>query len=465
MKKGKHSIKFRITFWYTLIFSMILSMVFLTIYQLSQNYSIHDLESELIDETADMVENLEEEGTFYLEHADWTAFYDDNVMVSLYRQDGTFVNGVSPENFPEGIPFEEERSRKITSEQNIWLMYDYQYVLDSGEILWIRSIASYTYWTRILKKILWIFAFLFPLVVSFTTAIGYQILKKALFPIYSISDTAKDISNSVNLSKRIESSDIKDEFSYLIEAFNSMLATLEESFEKEKQFTSDVAHELRTPIAVIQSHCEYCLEDLALSEEVKEEIEIIYNKTKHISALVSQLLTIARTDKRSFQPENEEVNLVFLIETILEELEEKALKKKITLSFEKKLKEEDEIIHGDMMLLMRMIYNLVENAIAYGKEQGHVWIHLSKGYLTEDSVLDLEKDKKMILTIKDDGIGIEQEHLGKIWNRFYRVDKSRTGGESFGLGLSMVRFIVGIHQGSIDVKSTPGEGSIFTVIL
>ena len=92
------------------------------------------------------------------------------------------------------------------------------------------------------------------------------------------------------------------------------------------------------------------------------------------------------------------------------------------------------------MLLMRMIYNLIENAINYGINGGCVWVNLIKNQENTDII------------IKDNGIGIEKEHLDKIWNRFYRVDKSRSTGEGFGLGLSMVRFIVDIHGGSIAVK-------------
>ena len=105
------------------------------------------------------------------------------------------------------------------------------------------------------------------------------------------------------------------------------------------------------------------------------------------------------------------------------------------------------------MLLMRMIYNLIENAINYGINGGCVWINLIKNQKNTDII------------IKDNGIGIEKEHLDKIWNRFYRVDKSRSAGEGFGLGLSMVRFIVDIHGGSIAVKSKPEYGTTFTVSL
>ena len=297
MKTSKLSIKFRITFWYTLVFSLILALVFFYIYFLSKSYSVHDLQEELKDESADMLESLYDKSNRndILYNADWTKFYDDNVSISLYDKNSSFINGVSPEDFPDKVPFIKNKIRQIKSDKNIWLVYDYCYEESPEDSIWVRSIASYGHWSRILYNMLWIFAVLFPITVFISAFVGYHILKKALQPIYTISDMAKEISFSVNLSKRIETSNTHDEFSYLSDAFNSMIAKLEKSFEKEKQFTSDAAHELRTPISVIQSHCEYCLDELKLTDSVREEIEIIYKKTTYIGQLVSQLLTISRT--------------------------------------------------------------------------------------------------------------------------------------------------------------------------
>ena len=422
MKSSKLSIKFRITFWYTLVFSLILALVFFYIYFLSKSYSVHDLQEELKDESADILENLYDKSSRndILYNADWTKFYDDNVSISLYDKNSSFINGVLPEHFPDKVPFINNKVRQIKSDKNIWLVYDYCYEESPEDSIWVRSIASYGHWSRILYNMLWIFAVLFPITVFISAFVGYHILKKALQPIYTISDMAKEISFSVNLSKRIETSNTHDEFSYLADAFNSMIAKLEKSFEKEKQFTSDAAHELRTPISVIQSHCEYCLDELKLTDSVREEIEIIYKKTTYIGQLISQLLTISRTDKHSFKPQKEEVDLTLLIESVIEELQQKAAYK---------------------------------NAINYGINGGCVWVNLIKNQENTDII------------IKHNGIGIEKEHLDKIWNRFYRVDKSRSTGEGFGLGLSMVRFIVDIHGGSIAVKSKPGYGTTFTVSL
>lgn len=129
MKSSKLSIKFRITFWYTLVFSLILALVFFYIYFLSKSYSIHDLQEELKDESADMLENLYDKSNRndILYNADWTKFYDDNVSISLYDKNSSFINGVLPEHFPDKVPFINNKVRQIKSDKNIWLVYDYCY--------------------------------------------------------------------------------------------------------------------------------------------------------------------------------------------------------------------------------------------------------------------------------------------------------------------------------------------------
>ena len=115
MKTSKLSIKFRITFWYTLVFSLILALVFFYIYFLSKSYSVHDLQEELKDESADMLESLYDKSSRndILYNADWTKFYDDNVSISLYDKNSSFINGVSPEDFPDKVPFIKNKIRQI----------------------------------------------------------------------------------------------------------------------------------------------------------------------------------------------------------------------------------------------------------------------------------------------------------------------------------------------------------------
>lgn len=230
-----------------------------------------------------------------------------------------------------------------------------------------------------------------------------------------------------------------------------MLNHLEEIFLRETQFTSDAAHELRTPLSVISSHCEYCLEDLPLTEEIRAELIIIYKKAQSMSDLINQLLMIARAESGTYQLNLEEVDLDFILESILEELEEKASNHHIRLHLSNHT--EDSKIYCDVSLIIQIFSNLIENAINYNTEYGHV-----------DVILENESEGFRI-QIKDTGIGIAPDEIDKIWNRFYRVDASHSQVTGFGLGLFMVRWMVEIHHGKIEVQSIPDLGSIFTVYL
>lgn len=177
---------------------------------------------------------------------------------------------------------------------------------------------------------------------------------------------------------------------------------LEESFEKEKQFTSDVSHELRTPVSVIISQCEYLLENQSFAKEEKEEIFMILRQAKRMSKLTSEMLMIAREEMNESYT-MEEIDLGLLTELVIEELQEQSDQKKIKITLQK---DSEIYMKGDQTLLLRMMINLIQNAINYGKEDGHIDIIL-------------KEDENMIQgEVKDDGIGISEEHISKIWDRF-----------------------------------------------
>ena len=207
-----------------------------------------------------------------------------------------------------------------------------------------------------------------------------------------------------------------------------------------------MSHELRTPVAVIISQCEYLLENENLAAEEKEEIAVILKQAKRMSKLTSEMLMIARNEQDE-QHLMEKLDFGLLSELVIEELQTKAREKNIEISLQK---QDDLFMNGDQTLLLRMMMNLINNAINYGKTNGHISV-----------ILKAENDR-IVGEVKDDGIGISEEHLDKIWERFYRIDKSRSrenGGT--GLGLSMVRWIVSLHNGTIHVESIEGVGTSF----
>ena len=199
---------------------------------------------------------------------------------------------------------------------------------------------------------------------------GYFMLKRALKQVDRICDQVETISYGKDLTKRLLLPKARDELYELSQKFNQMFERLEQSFEKEQQFTADVSHELRTPVTVIISQCEYLIEDPTLEKGEKEEIMIILRQARRMSKLISEMLMIARGEmKESY--DMEEVDLGLLTEVVVAELQEQANKKKIQISVSNDL---DIKMMGNHTLLLRMMMNLVQNAISYGKEHGHIEI-------------------------------------------------------------------------------------------
>ena len=225
-----------------------------------------------------------------------------------------------------------------------------------------------------------------------------------------------------------------------------MLEELEEAFKREQQFTSDVSHELRTPVTVILAQCESMLQDPEIEEKQKVQVEIIEKKARAMARMISQLLLLSRADQGRQQIQKERLNLSELTQMAAEEQEVLAEEKDIRILTDI---QPDIYAQADESLYIRMLDNLISNAVSYGRKGGYV------------KVLLCEEGNMVRGAVEDDGIGIPGESLEKIWERFYRVDTSRTGQEHSGLGLSMVKWIVQAHGGEITVESREGKGSRF----
>ncbi len=313
--------------------------------------------------------------------------------------------------------------------------------------VWARGIYSLSTSDSVINFVTVISAVCFPLVLLLSALGGYLITKRAFRPVEHITQAANRISSGT-LSARLPDNG-KDEIARLAQSFNAMLDRLEDSFEREKQFTSDASHELRTPIAVILSEADYALSQND-SEEMLHAMRSIQAQGKKMSALVAQLLELTRADNHTLHLEMERVDLTTLCEAVAEELEGQARARGIVIRC---ALEPDIVLTGDQTLLTRMLMNLVSNAVAYGKKQGEVVIRLAR------------EPGEILLSVEDDGIGIAPEHLDRIFDRFYRVDPSRSAGQngSAGLGLSMVQWIAHAHGATVSVKSELGKGSIFEV--
>lgn len=445
-----HSIKFKITCWYAGIMTLLFGIILFVAVWYFGHFSVDAVEEELQDEVQDLQEGLLRYPQYFpLENS--THYFDDGVMLSIYDEKGRFVDGIFPEDFPTDYPLTAGHARNLQRENDSWLVYDVRLGEPENGILWIRGIYSYSPLASGNVRMLWLLLILFPLVAVFAACIGYGMLRRALRPVHTVTETANEITSSMSLERRISVPRTRDEIYELCQTFNRMLESLETNFLRERQFSSDAAHELRTPVSVILSHCEYCLEELTLSEELSDEIRIVQQKARQMSELVSRLLVISRNERGGNRLEMEEVDLSLLAETVAEELQEKAEKKGIRMEIENRL--ENAVICADMSMMTRLFINLIDNAITYGRKQGYV------------KVCMCEVGEQVCIKFEDNGIGISPEDQERIWDRFYQADKSHTGGENFGLGLFMVRQIASLHGGTVVVESRLAKGSIFTVTI
>ncbi len=286
--------------------------------------------------------------------------------------------------------------------------------------------------------------YLLPFFVIIAAVGAYIISKKTVTPIEKITDSAHEISSGNDLSKRLETTKAPYEISNLADTFNGMFERLQTSFENEKRFTSDASHELRTPLAVIKAECEYALSENADDEERIQALESVEEQADKMISLVSSLLAVTRAEQGQNRFALEEANLGELTEDICGKFK---TTKNISLITDI---EDDIIINMNSSLITQLVENLLSNADKYGRENGIINVKL------------YSEGDKAVLSVRDNGIGISEADLPKIWNRFYRADASRSEKEGFGLGLSLVKKIAEIHSAECIAKS---EIDKFTEIL
>ena len=278
--------------------------------------------------------------------------------------------------------------------------------------------------------------------------VTYFISGHALRPIREFSDKIEEV-QAQNLSdSRIEENNVK-ELNQLGISYNKMLKRLSEAFEIQRQFTANAAHELRTPLALMQvqldlynsaSHPGNDADTLQTIKMVTEQNDKLNRMVKTLLDM-SELQTVGRDEK---------IILNDLVDEVLEDLEPLAQEKNIKLIGKYK----NITMIGSDILIYRLVYNLVENAIKYNHSGGQVTVTADR------------KENHVYLSVEDTGAGIPEELKERVFEPFFRVDKSRSrelGG--VGLGLALVREIVRVHDGSIVVKSNPSGGTIFEVIL
>jgi len=273
--------------------------------------------------------------------------------------------------------------------------------------------------------------------------------RRALKPISRIIDTARDIGQGQELSKRIPVLKIKDELGQLALTFNEMMNRLENSFKQVRQFSSDASHELRTPLTVLKGQNELILSKSRKPGEYQEVISSNLEEINYMSKVLEDLFLLSKSDENQVSLDCNQFNLKPLVEEVCKHAEVLAEEKniQIIIAFLEAVQ-----VKGDEVRLRQMSWNILQNGIKYTQCGGEVKVSLQNN------------GKFALMTIQDTGIGIPEEDLGFIFNRFYRVDKARSRDEGgSGLGLSICRQIAEAHKGTIEVESKLGAGTRFKI--
>jgi heavy metal sensor kinase len=269
--------------------------------------------------------------------------------------------------------------------------------------------------------------------------------------------TAREVSGT-NLSSRLQKLETGDELQRLSDTLNEMLDRIESAFQRITQFTADASHELRTPVSLIRTEAELALRRSRGEAEYKESLRHILLEAERTTALIEQLLSMARADSGREALHFEPVDLRQTLRSVVDGWQQVAtirnLQFSASLDVPPSLDALDFSVMGDETLLRRLADVLLDNAFKYTPSPGSVHLSLEP------------QGESAVIRVQDSGVGIAEEEQSKIFERFYRVDKARSRAQGgAGLGLAIAQWIVTQHGGSIRVESRPGEGATFHVEL
>lgn len=288
-----------------------------------------------------------------------------------------------------------------------------------------------------------------PVVLLVSALAGYFISRRALRPVVRLTNSVRSISIG-NLEARLPVLQNDDELARLAVTCNEMLSRLEGAVKRITQFTADASHELRSPISLIRTTCDYALSTPNLDTEAAQAFTNIVDEATRCTSLLDDMLLLARYDSGQTQLAYEPVYMGELVQEVLARMSVMAKKKQQHLV--KIVTDEEVQFPGDALMLRRLILILVDNAIKYTHCGGRI------------EVAFFRKAQQGILTVSDNGIGIPADALPHIFDRFFRVDPSRAEQDGTGLGLAIAKWIAEAHRAQISARSNELAGSTFEVI-
>lgn len=326
----------------------------------------------------------------------------------------------------------------------------YRMILSRGDVAEITTAYPASEVDATLRQLFAALLWSVPVSLAVSLVAGWYLARRSLKPVDDITTSARRIT-AQNLAQRLPTPTTNDEIARLTATLNEMIARLETSFERTRQFTSDASHELKTPLAILLGELEIALRRPLTSEEYRATIISCLEEVERLTAVVEGLLELSRADAGQVGRRFEQVRFSRLVEEICDDVQILADAKRITVITNV---QPDIQLDGDPVRLHQALLNVIENAVKYTQEAGRVDVTM-----TADQ-------RKVAVIVSDTGIGIDADDIPFIFDRFYRVDKARSQRvRGTGLGLAIAKWVVDAHDGTITVNSTPGMGSTFTITL
>jgi heavy metal sensor kinase len=314
----------------------------------------------------------------------------------------------------------------------------------------VRVFRDETDMRRTLRQIVEVFVLAAPLGVLMASLVGYFVARRSLLPVAAMASQARKVT-SESLGERLPVRNPDDELGQLATVFNETLQRLENSFAELKRFTADASHDLRTPLTALRTVGEVALRQGDNPAALRETIGSMLEEAQRLNDLIESLLTLARMESGKMSIKSEPVKLAELVNEVRENLNVLATEKRQTIE----LSGDDGVtVTADRLLLRQALMNIAHNAVRYAPPE------------TRISIRTAGRDGDAYIEIADQGPGIALEHHAKLFERFYRVDKSRSRAEGgHGLGLAIAKRAVERQSGRIEMESEPGKGSIFRIVL
>lgn len=447
------SIKQKLLVYNILIQSLILIVFSFSIYKILEISTLDKIESTLKVIVLDIADDI-------LEHQDelLTQIYDEEkeykyepLYIRLIKQ-STLKTINSTTNFPLEIPLEQNHFKKL-KEDVIDFQNNDSFIISriklkiKNEIYILEVGTTNNFLNNTMNNLFYILLFIVPIILIFSIIGGYFLIYKSFLPIENILKNLKNIT-AFNLSNRLYTRNSKDEIDLLCHEINNLLTRLEISFDKISQFSSDASHELKTPLTIIRGEIEVTLRKQRDTKEYEQTLKSCLDEVLSIQKTVDDLLFLAKNESdftNSFEPfySNE------VTQEAIKELSPLAALKQIQINSNLK---ENILLNGHSSLLKIALKNILKNAITFSHKNQCVNVST---YLENDH---------FIIQIQDYGIGIAQDEQKKIFEKFYRTDKSRnkeSGGT--GLGMAIVEKIIHLHHAKISLTSQEDVGTTVLV--